>query len=193
MIGRSLLAGLALVALAPSANALDGGRSQEVDLLIAAHARANGVPEELVHRIVRRESRYNPRAVGRGGAMGLMQIKHPTARALGYAGPSSGLLDANTNLTYGVRYLAGAYRVAGGDSNRAVSYYARGYYYAARRKGMAKGLAYGGAGGLAHGEAGPAVAEATPAGVETTGSVVKTIFAPLSFAAAQPVDRESSR
>jgi soluble lytic murein transglycosylase-like protein len=33
-----------------------------------------------VHRVIMRESRYNPRAVGHGGALGLMQIKHATAR-----------------------------------------------------------------------------------------------------------------
>ncbi len=57
-----------------------------------------------------------------------MQIKHATARGMGYAGPASGLLDAETNLTYAVRYLAGAYRAAGGNAGRAVSYYASGYH-----------------------------------------------------------------
>ena len=111
--------------------------------LIVKHAAANSVPAALVHRIIIRESRYDPRAVGRGGAMGLMQIKHGTARALGYAGPPAGLLDADTNLTYGVRYLAGAYQVANGDQNRAVGFYARGYYYDAKRRGMLGALARG--------------------------------------------------
>jgi soluble lytic murein transglycosylase-like protein len=104
--------------------------------LIARHAAQNNVPEALVHRIVRRESNYNPQAVGRGGAMGLMQIKYATARAMGYSGPAAGLLDADTNLTYAVRYLAGAYKVADGNHDRAVSYYANGFYYAAKRKGL---------------------------------------------------------
>jgi hypothetical protein len=38
-------------------------------------------------------------------------------------------------MTYAVKYLAGAYRVAGGNHDRAVSNYARGYYYAAKRHG----------------------------------------------------------
>ena len=101
------------------------------------------MPADLVHRVIKRESRYNPRAVGRGGAMGLMQIKHGTARALGYAGTPAGLLSAETNLTYGVRYLAGAYKVANGDPNRAVAFFARGYYYDAKRKGMLASLASG--------------------------------------------------
>ena len=95
---------------------------------IAAHAKANNVPESLIRRVIIRESRYNPRLVGKGGAMGLMQIKHATARGLGYRGTAAGLLDAETNLTYAVRYLAGAYRAAGGNANRAVAYYAKGYY-----------------------------------------------------------------
>jgi soluble lytic murein transglycosylase-like protein len=37
-------------------------------------------------------------------------------------------MDPETNLTYAVRYLAGAYRAAGGNANRAVSLYASGYY-----------------------------------------------------------------
>src|SRR5581483_1159335 len=84
----------------------------ELDSLIAAHARANGIPESLVHRVIRRESGYNPHLVGSGGAMGLMQIKQATARGLGYTGSAAGLLDPETNLTYAVRYLAGAYRLA---------------------------------------------------------------------------------
>jgi hypothetical protein len=106
----------------------------DLDGMIARHAQMNGVPESLVRRVVKRESGGNPRAVGRGGAMGLMQIKSATARAMGYGGPPSGLLDAETNLTYAVRYLAGAYRVAGGNSDRAVSNYARGYHGVAARR-----------------------------------------------------------
>ncbi|WP_375461383.1 lytic transglycosylase domain-containing protein [uncultured Enterovirga sp.] len=115
---------------------MSSGRPQ-LDALIRQHAKLNGVPESLVHRIVIRESRYNPRAVGRGGAMGLMQIKTATARGMGYQGDSAGLLDAETNITYAVKYLAGAYRTAGGNHDRAVSNYARGYYYEARRQGLA--------------------------------------------------------
>jgi soluble lytic murein transglycosylase-like protein len=130
--------GLPLLALLllPSAPAFADRAA--LDSLIASHAAANGVPESLVHRIVRRESNYNPRAVGPGGAMGLMQIKYATARGMGYTGSPAGLLDAATNLTYAVRYLAGAYRVAGGSHDRAVGYYAAGYYYAAKRLGMTK-------------------------------------------------------
>jgi soluble lytic murein transglycosylase-like protein len=98
-----------------------------LDSMIARHAAANGLPIELVRRVVIRESGYNPHARN-GGNLGLMQIKHATARGVGYAGPASGLLDPETNLTYAVRYLAGAYRAAGGNANRAIRLYASGYY-----------------------------------------------------------------
>jgi soluble lytic murein transglycosylase-like protein len=107
-----------------------------LDAMIARHAQMNGVPEALVHRVVIRESGYNPRAMNHG-AIGLMQIKYATARAMGYTGSPAGLLDPETNLTYAVRYLAGAYQVAGGNANRAVGNYARGYYGAAKRAGIA--------------------------------------------------------
>jgi soluble lytic murein transglycosylase-like protein len=107
-----------------------------LDSMIARHAAAEGVPAALVHRVVIRESRYHPRVVGRGGAMGLMQIKYSTARAMGYTGSPSGLLDPDTNLTYAVRYLSGAYRAAHGNSDHAVMNYARGYYASAKREGF---------------------------------------------------------
>src|ERR1035437_8706912 len=73
----------------------------QYDALVATHAKANAVPEALVHRVIVRESRYQPALVGRGGTIGLMQIKLATARSLGYTGSADGLRDPNTNLTYG--------------------------------------------------------------------------------------------
>ena len=109
----------------------------EYDALIAQHAQANNVPEALVHRVIVRESRYQPQLVGRGGAIGLMQIKLATARSMGYTGDAAGLRDPNTNLTYAVKYLAGAYRAANGDHARAIHYYAAGYYDVAKRQRLA--------------------------------------------------------
>jgi len=106
-----------------------------LDALIAQHAAANNVPEDLIRRVIRRESGGNPRVVSAGN-YGLMQIKLATARSMGYTGNAAGLLDANTNMTYAVKYLAGAYRVARGNVSQAVHYYAAGYYYAAKNRGM---------------------------------------------------------
>ena len=135
----TILATLSIAALPASAQkqrlaSLDANGN--LDSLIARHAAANNLPEDLVRRVIKRESGGNPRVVSAGN-YGLMQIKLPTARAMGYTGTAAGLLDADTNMTYAVKYLAGAYRAANGNSNQAVHYYAVGYYYAAKRKGMA--------------------------------------------------------
>src|SRR5437588_10560487 len=106
----------------------------QYDNLVATHARANNVPEVLVHRVIVRESRYRPDLVGRGGTIGLMQIKLATARSLGYTGDAAGLRDPDTNLAYGIKYLAGAWRAANSDHARAMHYYASGYYQVAKRQ-----------------------------------------------------------
>src|SRR5450830_724058 len=105
-----------------------------LDSLIARHAAANSVPVELVRRVIKRESGGNPRVISKGN-YGLMQIRLGTARAMGYQGTAAGLLDADTNMTYAVKYLAGAYHTAGGNADRTVHYYAAGYYFAAKSKG----------------------------------------------------------
>ena len=106
-----------------------------INRLIAKHARAYDVPEDLVHRIVQRESGYNP-AARNGPYYGLMQILPQTAATMGYRGAPEGLLDADTNLRYGVKYLRGAWIVANGNRDRAVMWYAKGYYYEAKRRGL---------------------------------------------------------
>ncbi len=128
---------VAMQASAPdlaAAAAVPAGRSQ-VELLISKYAVAYEVPVELVRRVVKRESNFLPGAYNHGH-WGLMQIKHATARGMGYAGPAKGLLDAETNLRYAVKYLRGAWLVSGGNQDKAVSLYARGYYYDAKRRGL---------------------------------------------------------
>jgi soluble lytic murein transglycosylase-like protein len=55
---------------------------------------------------------------------------------MGFSGSAAELLDPQVNMTYAVRYLAGAYRAAGGNENRAVALYASGYYYQAKAQGF---------------------------------------------------------
>ena len=93
------------------------------------------VPRDLVQRVVIRESTHRPEARN-GPYMGLMQIHPNTARGMGYDGPARGLLDPDTNLKYAVKYLRGAWMVSDGSFDRAVSWYARGYYYEAKRRGL---------------------------------------------------------
>lgn len=110
-------------------------RSAELDSLIARYASYYKVPVDLVRRTVKRESTFNPGARN-GPYLGLMQISHRTAQGMGYRGPASGLLDAETNLKYAVRYLRGAWLVARGDHARADRLYQTGYYYDAKRMGL---------------------------------------------------------
>ena len=109
--------------------------SPEVEQLISKYSMAYNVPESLVRRVVKRESNGNPNSRN-GPYLGLMQISHPTAKGMGYQGDPKGLLDAETNLRFAVKYLAGAYKVADGNEAQAVRLYARGYYYDAKAKGL---------------------------------------------------------
>ena len=135
-------------------------RAAGLDHLVAKHAAAQNVPEALIRRVIKRESGGRPRVVSKGN-YGLMQIRLGTARAMGYRGGAEGLLDADTNMTYAVKYLAGAYRLAGGNHDQSVRYYSTGYYYAAKRKGV-----------LAKNHANPigAFAAASGAAATTSGS-----------------------
>ena len=137
------LAGLALAGCAtpppspPEASraSLNPNETPELRALIDRYADSYGVPRALVQRVVIRESSHRPEARN-GPYYGLMQILPGTARTMGYQGGPSGLLDAETNLRYGVKYLRGAWLVADGDPDAAVGWYARGSYYEAKKKGL---------------------------------------------------------
>lgn len=115
--------------------AVAAGGPAEVNRLISHYARHYDVPEALVHRVVKRESGYNPGARN-GPYYGLMQILPQTAKTMGHRGAPGDLLDADTNLKYGVKYLRGAWLVSRGNHDRAVSWYSKGYYYEAKRMGL---------------------------------------------------------
>ena len=118
-----------------SASAPVAAGSPELRARVDYWADHYGVPRSLVHRVVMRESRYNP-AARNGPYWGLMQILPQTARTMGYQGSPEGLLDADTNMKYAVKYLRGAWMVADGSEDRAVKWYASGYYYEAKRRGL---------------------------------------------------------
>lgn len=138
-LSRRAVLGLGLVFVASCdrrpARPVGPAAPAEVSRLISKYARVYDVPEALVHRVVRRESGYNP-AARNGPYYGLMQIVPQTARTMGYRGAPEGLLDADTNLRYGVKYLRGAWLVAHGNRDRAVMWYSKGYYYEAKRLGL---------------------------------------------------------
>jgi soluble lytic murein transglycosylase-like protein len=69
---------------------------------IKAAARDFGVDEAIVRAIIHAESAYNPNALSRVGAQGLMQLMPATARRFGV----SNAFDAGQNIRGGVKYLA---------------------------------------------------------------------------------------
>jgi soluble lytic murein transglycosylase-like protein len=69
---------------------------------IAAAAREYGVDEAVVRAIIHAESAYNPLALSRVGAQGLMQLMPATARRFGVTDS----YDAGQNIRGGVQYLA---------------------------------------------------------------------------------------
>lgn len=134
---RSLLALLPAAALVacgrPSSRSAQG--PAEINALVRKYARIYDMPESLIHRVIQRESDYNP-AARNGPYYGLMQILPQTARTMGYRGSPEGLLDAETNIKYAGKYLRGAWLVSRRNQSKAVMWYARGYYYEAKRLGL---------------------------------------------------------
>jgi soluble lytic murein transglycosylase-like protein len=106
--------------------ASDAKKAIALKPLVVRYAVENGVPYELADAVIRLESRYN--ALARNGVnVGLTQINTRTAQAMGYQGATEGLLDAETNLRYGLKYLAQAYRLADGDTCGTILRYQAGH------------------------------------------------------------------
>ena len=101
-------------------------RASALKPLIARYAIQHNVPYALADAVIRIESRYNASARN-GPNLGLTQVNFRTAQSLGYTGEVSGLFDAETNLRYGLKYLAQAYKLAGGDLCGAVLRYQAGH------------------------------------------------------------------
>ena len=68
---------------------------------IAEVASRYQVPEALIHAVIDIESAYDPNAISRAGAVGLMQLMPATARRYGVANRR----NPSANLTGGTRYL----------------------------------------------------------------------------------------
>lgn len=116
---------------------LNPGETPAMRRRVNRWADRHGVPRALFHRVIQRESDYRADALNPAGPYyGLMQILPATARSMGHRGPARTLLDPEVNLKYAGRYLRGAWLVSGGDMDAAVMWYARGYYYEAKRLGL---------------------------------------------------------
>lgn len=102
------------------------GRGAYRDIVDREAARF-GVPADLVEAVMTVESSNNPATIGADGEIGLMQVMPATARMLGFAGTDAELAVPETNLYFGVRYLAGAWRLAGQDICTATMKYRAGH------------------------------------------------------------------
>jgi len=123
--------------------ALYPGETPEMRALVIKYAALHQIPESLLHRVIQRESDYRSH-LRAGPYYGLMQILPATARTMGFRGAPEELLDPEVNLLYAGRYLRGAWLVSGGDEAAAVQWYARGYYYEAKRLGLLEETGVGG-------------------------------------------------
>jgi soluble lytic murein transglycosylase-like protein len=86
---------------------------------IRAAAREHGVDEAIVRAIIHAESAFNPNALSRVGAQGLMQLMPATARRFGVADA----FDAGQNIRGGVQYLAWLLRRFNGNLTLAAAGY----------------------------------------------------------------------
>ena len=91
-------------------------RGSQFTILIQSYAKQYGVAVDLAHAIVKVESNFNASARGSAGEIGLMQIKPATARMMGYSGSAKGLYDPETNIKFGMMYLAKAQELSDGTT-----------------------------------------------------------------------------
>lgn len=100
---------------------VDSAARANVMAMIKQQAPAQGVPTWFALRIAKIESNYNPRARGLAGEYGVFQLKCQTARGIGFSGNCAGLLNASTNIRYGLKHLSMAVRSSHGNLKLAAS------------------------------------------------------------------------
>ena len=113
-IDRTTTASIPTGKIALATPAAPGGG--QYSAIIARYAASYGVPVSLAKAVIKIESNYRPNMVGGAGEIGLMQIKPATARMMGYTGSAKGLFDPDTNIKFGMKYLAMAQGLGGGTT-----------------------------------------------------------------------------
>jgi len=92
---------------------------EEVDHLVNQAVTPKRIDPKLVHSIIQVESAYDPNAISRKGAMGLMQLVPGTAKRFGVANP----FDPRQNIEGGVSYLKYLLDMFDGDVTLALAAY----------------------------------------------------------------------
>jgi len=105
---------------------------QEIDRLVHQTAEKHRVDPQLVHAIIKVESKYDPNAVSRKGAMGLMQLVPATAQRFGVENP----FDPQQNIEGGVNYLKYLLEMFGGDLTLSLAAYNAGEHSVQRFGGI---------------------------------------------------------